>query len=204
MTSITTEHEALADVVAWIDHRYAGIALPADERSRICAGCFDVALEHQAAICLLSSAELYGPLFALLRVLFEAVVRGLWLAQCASDADLKKFQKHRFDQKFGELVRDIENVIGRTGSPLSKLMTNSWKAMNGFTHTGFHQVARRNGEGFTGPNYPDAEINQAVALSAALGLIAACQLAGIASDQPLVRSTMERMQQYADRSLGSI
>lgn len=139
-------------------------------------------------------------MFALLRVLTEAVVRGLWLSQCASETDLVKFQKHNLEREFGELIQDIERAIGYAQSPLSKLKKNSWKALNGFTHTGFYQVARRNSNEFTGPNYPEEEINQALALTGALGLIAASQLAGIASNQPLVQSTMTRMKEYASRA----
>jgi hypothetical protein len=195
------EHSALVDVVRWIDEHHSGIVLPADERSRMTAGCFDVAIEHQAAIALLSSGQLYGPMFALLRVLTESVVRGLWLAQCASDTDLAKFKKHRLDKDFAQLIQEIEQAIGYAQSPLSKLKTNSWKAMNGFTHTGFYQVARRNGPGTTGPNYPPEEISQALALAGALGLIAASQLAGLAGTQPLLQATMTRMKAYANRAL---
>ncbi|WP_408733226.1 DUF6988 family protein, partial [Burkholderia cepacia] len=57
----------------------SGLTLPADERSQLAIGCLDVTLEHQAAIALLHSSELYGSMMALLRVLSESLVRGLWL-----------------------------------------------------------------------------------------------------------------------------
>jgi hypothetical protein len=49
------------------------------------AGCFDVGLEHQAAITLFAGEELFGSASTLLRVLFEACVRGMWIAHCASE-----------------------------------------------------------------------------------------------------------------------
>lgn len=197
--AVQSEHEALVKVVRWIDEHYSGLALPEDIRSRLAIGCFDVALEHQAGIAVLSSSKLYGPLFALLRVLAEAVVRGLWLCQCATESDLSKFENHRIDKRFGELIEDIEAAIGHTNSPLSRFKNNSWKALNSFTHTGFYQVARRSGDGFTGPNYPDSEVCQALALAGALGLIAASQLSGIAGNQALVQETLERMKEYSKR-----
>jgi len=199
--TIQAEHQALVDVVRWIDEHHGSLVLPGDTRSRLAIGCFDVAIEHQAGIAVLSSSELYGPLLALIRVLAEATVRGLWLCQCATETDLSKFQKHRLDKEFGELIEDIEGAIGHANSPLSKFKKNSWKALNGFTHTGYYQVIRRSGDGFTGPNYPENEIFQALALAGALGLIAASQLAGIAGNQSLVRETIERMQTYANRAL---
>ena len=89
----TAEHTKLLEVVAWIDRRTTNLPLPADERSLISVGCFDVAIEHQAAIALLHSSELYGSEMALLRVLAESLVRGMWLLQCATDSDLQKIQK---------------------------------------------------------------------------------------------------------------
>ena len=199
--TVQSEHKALVDIVRWIDEHHSGLVLPSDTRSRLTIGCFDVAVEHQAGIAVLSSSQLYGPLFALLRVLAEAVVRGLWLGQCATESDLSKFGKHHSGKEFRELIEDIETAIGYANSPLSRFKKNSWKALNSFTHTGFHQVVRRSGDGFTGPNYPESEICQALALAGALGLIAAAQLAGISGNQPLVRETLERMKQYANRTL---
>ncbi|MDO8356214.1 MAG: hypothetical protein Q7U76_07480, partial [Nitrospirota bacterium] len=70
----STEHTALLELIAWIDQHTSGVTLPADERSMLAIGCFDVALEHQAAIALLHSSSLYGSSFALLRVLTESLV----------------------------------------------------------------------------------------------------------------------------------
>jgi hypothetical protein len=60
--------------MAWIDLHTSGLELPADERSLLAVGCYDFAIEHQAAIALLVSSELYGSSFALLRVLVESLV----------------------------------------------------------------------------------------------------------------------------------
>lgn len=83
-----SEFAALKDLIQWIDDHTAGLSLPADERSQLAVGCFDVALEHQAAMVLLHHSGLYGSALALLRVLSESVVRGLWLHDCATDVEL--------------------------------------------------------------------------------------------------------------------
>lgn len=44
------EHAELLDLMKWIDQHTSGVTLPADERSMLAIGCFDVAIEHQAAI----------------------------------------------------------------------------------------------------------------------------------------------------------
>ena len=195
------EHTALIEVIKWIDERLGGIELPTDERSMLVVGCFDVSIEHQAAVALLFSSGLYGSMFALLRVLTESLIRGLWLLHCATDVELSQFKKDRIDKDFGALINEVEVSIGVTTPILSNLKTTAWKAMNGFTHTGFIQVSRRHGEGIVGPNYPDDELKQAQSLAGALGLVAAGQLAGLSNRPELVQATMQRMQEYAKRTL---
>lgn len=66
-------------LIQWTDNLIDGIEISSDDRSRIAAGCFDIALENQKSIILLINKKLYGSAFSLVRVQFEAYVRGLWL-----------------------------------------------------------------------------------------------------------------------------
>jgi len=83
--SLAAVHAELVSLVLWIDERDSDLSLPTDQRGRMAAGCFDVGLEHQAAITLFAGEELFGSASALLRVLFEACVRSMWIAHCASE-----------------------------------------------------------------------------------------------------------------------
>ncbi|MFN7505105.1 MAG: DUF6988 family protein, partial [Limnobacter sp.] len=113
------EHAKLLEVMAWIDERASGVTLPADERSLLAIGCLDVTIEHQAAIAVLHSSELYGSELALLRVLAESLVRGLWLLQCADDVQLQKFKKGKLNKSFADLIAEIESSIGTPNGVLS-------------------------------------------------------------------------------------
>ena len=75
-------------LIQWIDEKIDGLEFKTDGRREIVAGSLDVALEHQKAIILLIANEYYGSAFSLIRVLFEAYVRSLWLNYCATDDDL--------------------------------------------------------------------------------------------------------------------
>jgi hypothetical protein len=191
------EHAALIDLVGWIDDHTAGLSLPADERSQIAIGCFDVALEHQAAISLLHSSELYGSMLALLRVLSESLVRGLWLHECATEAELNKFKKGRIDKTFDNLVTEYEAKIGTPSGTLSGFKLSAWTQMNDFTHTGFLQVSRRHKPGRVEASYPDQDLSNALGVAGALGLIAAGQLIAIAGRHDLLPTFMEKMSAYA-------
>ena len=193
----TEEHAALVELIGWSDRNRGDQELPADERSMLAIGCFDVVLETQAAVAVLFTSGLNAPMFALLRVITEALVRGLWLLHCATEAELSKFKRGKIDLEFGELIGRVESQIGVTVPTLSNLKANAWAALNGFTHTGFVQVSRRHRPGNVGANYPESELGQSQALSGALGLVAAGQLAAMSGSEELLEATMERMKAYA-------
>jgi hypothetical protein len=196
----TAPGRGMISLMKWIEEHFAGIELPTDERSSLAIGCFDVAIEHQAAVAVLFSSGLYGSMFALLRVLTESLVLGLWLLHCATNVELSQFKKGRIDKSFGELVDEVESRLGGSIATLSNLKKNAWKAMNGFTHTGFNQVSRRHGEGTVGANYPETELRQSQSLAGALGLVAAGQLTGLSNRPELLEATIRRMKEYAKRA----
>ncbi len=192
------EHQRLVDLIAWIDCNASGVTLPADERTMLAVGCFDVAIEHQAAIALLGSSALHGSSFALLRVLAESLVRGLWLLHCATEHELGAFKKGALDKTFATLVRDFEAHIGTPSGVLSGFKATAWNALNGFTHTGFHQVSRRHTSGRVEGTYPDHEVAKAYGVAGALGLIAAGQVIGLSDRQDRLPEFQARMSQYAN------
>ena len=176
------EHERLVQLIKWIDENTAGLAFPTDDRTMLAIGCLDVAIEHQAAIALLTSSSIHGSAFALLRVLAESLVRGLWLHACATDAELAKFKRGKLDKHFQTLISEYELTIGTPSGVLSNFKKTAWHSLNGFTHTGFHQVSRRHTLGRVEGTYPDVEVAKALNVAGALGMIAAGQLLAM-SDQ---------------------
>jgi hypothetical protein len=191
------EHAALVDLINWIDQHTSGLTLPADERSLLASGCFDVTLEHQAAIALLHASELSGSTLALLRVLTESLVRGLWLLHSATTEDIERFKRGVVKQDFQKLIEGFETAIGQDRGVLSGLKERAWKAMNGFTHTGFVQVSRRHKPGRVESNYQESDLSQALEVAGALGLVAAGQLIAMSSRAELLPLFSEKMKAYA-------
>lgn len=83
------------ELIRWLDEKIDGIAIPSELRFRVAGGYLDMALEHQKSIVLLVVNHLYGSALSLVRLIFEAYVRGVWLHHCASEADLKRFEKNK-------------------------------------------------------------------------------------------------------------
>ncbi len=118
-------------LIHWLDDHLNGQEFKSDVRSQLAASCLDLALEHQKSIVMLISQSLHGSAFALVRVIFEAYVRGAWLYYCASHADLQLFQDDKLDQKkkIGRIIGDLEKFSGFDRGVLSKAKTEWFNAI---------------------------------------------------------------------------
>jgi Family of unknown function (DUF6988) len=156
MNAVENELKLAEGVTTEIERVITPLKYPDDEWSTTVAAFIDQAFEHHAAIILLIRSSLFGSAFALLRSLVEIVVRGVWIAACATDAQIKKFrEKDEIDPSFGEMAKTIDTTCGIDF--FQNLKTKSWTALNSYTHTGILQLGRR----FTGykliPSYTDGE-----------------------------------------------
>jgi len=179
-------------LIQWADSKINGLEVSSDDRPRIVASCFDIAIEHQKAIILLIAKKLYGSAFALIRLLFEAYIRGLWLNYCAYDKEITKFKKGKLDKEFGQLIKDIEKIDGYDVGILLKAKQTGWKVMNSFTHSGFNQVVRRNTDSTIEPNYPVEEIEEAINFTNAIGLLSYLEISFLAKKNELSIEILEK------------
>ena len=182
-------------LIQWADSKIDGLKVSSDDRPRIVASCLDIALEHQKAIILLIANKLYGSAFALIRLLFEAYVRGLWLNYCANDKEIDKFKKGKLDKKFGTLIEDIEKNNGYNSGTLSKAKKAGWKVMNSFTHSGFSQIIRRNTESTIEPNYEIEEIEEAINFTNAIGLLSCLETSFLAKKEKFSIEILEKIKE---------
>jgi hypothetical protein len=182
-------------LIQWADSKIDGLEISSDDRPRIVASCLDIALEHQKAIILLIANKLYGSAFALIRLLFEAYVRGLWLNYCANDKEINKFKKGKMDKEFGKLIEDIEKIDGYNIGTLSKAKKAGWKVMNSFTHSGFNQIVRRNTKSTIEPNYEIEEIEEAINFTNAIGLLSCLEISFLAKKEKLSIEILEKIKE---------
>jgi hypothetical protein len=186
-------------VVVWIEEHVAPLNLNTEGRQhQMVYGCLDLALEHQAAIYVLASQGLWGSALALLRLLFESVIRGVWLAGCAQEPDLDEFERNGLKKHtFAKLIDDIEAKCGHRGRVLARIVDSSWGTLNDFTHCGYQHVVRRNSRTETGSKYKDKEKNQAINFATGLGLFAATQLADTFGYKDVVQASLARAEKFA-------
>lgn len=196
------EIASLCGLVRWIDQQTHGYCFEPSERIALSAACCNTALEHQAAIALLCQHGRDISALALLRLVLEALVRGMWLHRCASDQEFIQFKNGRLEKKFATLVEEVENAIeDQDVQVLSGVFRSAWKPLNGFTHTGINMVSRQFSPGRLEATVSDDELSRALGFAGALGLVAALELLQLSSqrqDPVNAEVFLEKMAEYGN------
>lgn len=188
-------------LIQWVDSKIHGLEISADDRTRIAAGCHDVAMEHQKSIVLLVANSLYGSAFSLVRLIFEAYIRGVWLYRCATKKEVEKFKKGKIEKTVGQRISEVENIEGYEVGTLSKAKETSWKNMNSYTHSGFNQVVSRITESSIEPNYNDEEIRQCLYFASTIGLMSAIEVTLMAKSESMALELLEKIKEFSNEKL---
>lgn len=140
---------------------------------------------------------MHAPAFALVRLVFEAYLRGVWFAHCATDTELERFAKGDSPPKVPKMLEAIEKTPGFNSGQLSAIYTRSWSAMCAYTHTGSQQVLRWNTSDAIQQNYPDIDVNEALSFTGALALLSTIGLAAIAANDALAERVLAKAEELA-------
>ena len=181
----------------WIAAAIDGLAVSASLRHRSAGACFSIAQDHHLAITILVEAEIYSSAFALVRPLFEAYVRGLWLAHCATDEQLLGFSAGKEPPRMSTLLAAVESTEAFEDGQLSNIKGQSWGAMCAYTHTGSLQVQRWNTETAIEQNFPPEELAEVLNFSGSFALLSALGMATLANNEDLELKVLERSRRHA-------
>ncbi|MFT6920476.1 MAG: hypothetical protein ACJA2G_003126 [Cognaticolwellia sp.] len=118
-----------------------GMKLKNSDRMKLTVMLHDVVFENQRAIFDLVHLGHLGPASALLRVLFEAHVKSIWLYDCATDKQIAQFKKDKIKLKFKDFISQIETKMPHLNGTLSKFKSNHWDGLNSLTHSGAKQFS---------------------------------------------------------------
>jgi hypothetical protein len=182
-------------LIQWLDIAIDRTELQANDRGRIAGACLDLAMEHQKAIVLLAAHQLFGSAFALVRSVFEAYVRGVWLHRCASPAEIRDFERGKV-ARFYELLSRVEAINGFQDGILSAAKQKSWRAMNDFTHSGHSHATRRNQEATIEPSYSEKEILEVIGFANAVGLLSFFEAACLTRNHKLAADILAKSREF--------
>ena len=146
------------------------------EKNRAAAASFCIAQDHHAAIVFLMKSTFYSSSFALLRSLFEAFLRGLWLKHCATDELVSAFVRGGKPPKTMVMVKEIESTEAYTGDVLSRIKKETWSAMCAFTHTGGLHLQRWQSQDGVEPIFAPEELEECLNCAELFGAMAGLEL----------------------------
>ncbi|NOX75915.1 MAG: hypothetical protein GXP17_04730 [Gammaproteobacteria bacterium] len=126
-----------------------GMRVKNSDRTTLSIMLHDVVFENQRAIFDLVQLRHIGSASALLRVLFEAHIKGVWLYLCATEKQVSQLKKDSIKSTIKpkksihltEMINAIEKEMPHLNGALKKFKENHWKGLNSLTHSGIMQFS---------------------------------------------------------------
>lgn len=156
------------------------VLYPPGRRVQVALACLAIASDHHRAICRLMDDDLPASALALLRPMYEATVKALWISHCAQDT---RIELHVAGQELPAVKDMLGAVIAvdRQRVHLHHLQTlgskRHWKVLSSLVHSGHAQVQNWLAADGVAPNYPETQIAEVVNLVGYLGFIGALERA---------------------------
>ncbi|MDO8177475.1 MAG: hypothetical protein Q7T62_04455 [Undibacterium sp.] len=197
MKYILTEDE-ISNAVRYVEELRLFIhefSVPGNNRVRAAGSCFAIAQEHHHAIVKLLECRLFSSAFSLIRVEFEAYVRGKWLSNCASDALVEAFIQGKEPPGINCLLEQLEMLDSFNEKMLSKIKQKTWKSMCAYTHTGGLHVQRWNTDDGIEANYEREEVLEVLKFAESIASFSVIGVAELASDEKLAERILASFKQ---------
>ena len=183
-------------ILNWVHSKLDGMKipqLPDDKRSQLASACWHVAIDHSMAIVVLVRETLHGSALALIRPLFEAYVRGMWLMHAAPNDDIDRAERDRpFPNDFNRIVAELDEKCPSL-RPFSAVKNQSWKRLCSLTHTGYEQIGARFTPQGLGYDYQDSEILQALHWADMFRLLVVVAFANLTANEPLAQEALGQL-----------
>jgi hypothetical protein len=172
---MTPERIAKAELFGADLHRLTNdIEMQNTEKNRAAAASFAIAQEHHSAIIFLLKNTFYSSAFTLLRSVFEAYLRGLWLKHCATDEQVYDF--FRGKKPPDTMVSEIESKEAFTGGVLSLIKKENWTTMCAFTHTSGEHLQRWQSKNGVEQSFMQQELEECLNCAELIGAMAGLAL----------------------------
>lgn len=196
----------LLESLRWIDAACDQMPVPGDDRHRLGLAATDLLHEHARSVFHLLNVPpdrqpMVGSSLALLRPIYEALVRSWFILYAASDKEIASHIEGKdFDEKMVGLVKRVEQVHGlRHDGFLELVRKNYWRTLNGFTHGGTEQLSRRINATNLGHIYSESDAVLALLIANEFSLIAATVALEIGNRMKLAVECQDRLARISQR-----
>ena len=178
---------------SWIQEQLIGLQFKLPTAKRLALGCFSVVLEHHRAIAILADREMHSSAFALLRPAYDALMRGYWFEDHASEEEIKNVMGAGDPPSTNKIVVMVEGG-GRVLPPGFSARQHKavWAALCDFTHGGIRQIARQFSADVIKPAFPDQEVRQTLWYADTFAFLAGASVAEIGDHEAAKQTILAR------------
>ena len=171
-----------------LEARMSQLLIPPGRRPQLAVACFAIALDHQNAVAALLVEGRYASAIALLRPLFEATVKGAWLAHCANETQLERHARGYELEAIPVLIRELleSSLPTLHAKLLGDFKEGSWKTLSSYSHAGTAQVRRWVSANGVEPQYTEEELAEVANIASVMGLFSCMETAWLASNQAVL------------------
>lgn len=148
-----------------------GLSLIPTKRRRLAGGALLIALDIQGTITAAIRHRHYPSAFILSRSIWEAMVRGFWLLECAEEEQLDRFENDKLNMKTFEMIKSLESAGSADASTLSHIHSSNWKRLNAMNHVGGPLVVRCNSEDGVAYNFDPDELVECLNHASSIALL---------------------------------
>lgn len=187
-----------SDLDNWIWSKIDDCGMSASQRNRLAGAAFTTALFHHQATLRLIDASMLPTAFALARTLFEAVIVGLWIENCATNDELARSSGIYRHPKIEKMISGIESVVGFDDKIISNMKAASWKALSDYTHCGAKMLQRMISEEAIETRFSADETREVLQFGTAWSLIAVMGVARLCGNLSLQSEILERCRTETD------
>lgn len=169
---------ASEDLSDWVEANQPTSCIETGTR-RYALTLFAIALEHRAATLLLANYGAMTSAFALARPIYEAFMRGMWAAHCATPEDFELMSRTMGIAKLETVVKVVQKTFpGNDAFKRSRDIL--WAPLSDYAHGGVRQMTRWMGRDTIEPQYSDEEIVELLGFADMYGLMASMQISAMA------------------------
>ena len=185
-----------------LSHETNDLSLPCDLRTRLAAGCHFTSMEHQAGIALLFGVGHPAPALALLRPVFEAHIRGIWLSECADEDGIAAFSTGSWKDipPIHSMIDCLENTKTFNTGVLRESHLKNWETLCGFTHTGIEQVSVSLTEDAIERNCTDEQVDEALGFANSCAILSGIAVASLAKNDQVACRILEIGKEFVCQS----
>jgi hypothetical protein len=189
-----TALDKAANLLNSIDEKMNGIPVEGTFRARLFNGFLHLSLEHFGSIIILIRNGMMGSAAALIRPQYEALTRGLYFQECATDEKVESFVNGKDPISLYKMVECLEEEFSIENNPLSAVYSVLKRRMHDFTHGGFNQISKRFTEHELVSNFSVEETVQIIRLSQILALHSATFATAVAGRDDLALQFVAEVQ----------